>query len=243
MIDSEKSAFAELIAGVYAYHRAPISPAVIGVFWNGCKHWSLEQVRHAIDMLTRDAEAGKFPPKIGDMTRVLEGTHTDRSILAWGRTLEAMRSIGAYTDVIFDDPATHAAIEDVGGWPKLCRTSINDLGYVQTAFCKAHKAYVGRGTFDYPLLVSGERDADSVYEKYGVPIPTPALVGDPKLCALVYEGGKPNGKTPITFASFGALAALALPHRQPGNDDVSDAMPHRVGGASCQRVLCRTSKP
>ncbi len=232
MTESDKSEFVTLIQGVYAYHRAPLSPATIGIWWRGCACWTMEQVVKAIDVLTADPEAGKFVPKIGDITRVLEGTHTDRSMLAWGNCLDAMRSIGAYTDVIFDDPATHAAIEDMGGWPKLCRTPINDLGYVQTAFCKSHKAYVARGRFDYPRMVSGERDPDTVYEKYGLPIPKPALVGDPKRCAMVYDGGKSTGKTAITFASLGALTALALPPRAAGNDDAIDATPRQVGRGS-----------
>lgn len=228
MQDHEKPAFGELIAGVYAYHRTPISAAVINVFWNGCRRWSMEQVRYAIDALTMDADAGKFPPKIGDMTRVLEGTHTDRSMIAWGKTLVAMRSVGAYTDVIFDDPATHAAIDDAGGWPKLCRTPMDELGYVQAAFCKAHKAYVGRGQFEYPRVLGGERSPDGEWEAKGLPPPQPALIGDPKLCALVYEGGGAAGKTKVSFQSLGALAALALPNRATAQD----AHYRQIGSAS-----------
>ena len=49
----------------------------------------------------------------------LDGTVTDRAALAWGKVLEAMSSVGAYSDVVFDDPAIHAAIEDCGGWVKI----------------------------------------------------------------------------------------------------------------------------
>ena len=180
----------------------------------------MEEVRRAINALTLDAEAGRFPPKLGDMARVLEGTTTDRSMIAWGKVLEAMSSVGAYQDVLFDDAAIHAAVLDAGGWPKLCRTEQRELGYVQTAFCKAHKAYTGRGTFDYPRLLSGEGGPDQRqrYKARGLPPPVPVMVGDPALCRLVYEGGGAAGKTAITFNGLQALAAIALPKRESDQD-------------------------
>ena len=77
MQDSEKKGFADLMAGVYAYHRVAISTAVINVFWNGCRRWEFEQVQRAIDVLTADPEAGKYPPKIGDITRKVPRVNDD----------------------------------------------------------------------------------------------------------------------------------------------------------------------
>lgn len=210
MQESDKKAFAELIAGVYAYHRTPVSPAIISVYWRGCQRWTMEQVTKAIDSLTQDAEAGKFVPKIGDVTRVLEGTHTDRSMLAWGKTLEAMSAVGAYQDVVFDDPAIHAVIEDLGGWPKVCRTEMKDLGYVQHRFCEGHRAYTGRGEFEYPRRLGGARDADEHYKKVGLKPPVPMLVGNPAACRQVFEGGNTGGKTKVTFGGAAMLGAPRL---------------------------------
>ncbi|MDM0041855.1 DUF6475 domain-containing protein [Variovorax sp. J22R193] len=212
MKSTDAQNFALLIAGVYAYHRQPCSDALIGMYWRGCQRWDYEQVVKAIDRLTNDAEAGKFPPKIGDLTRVLEGTHTDRAQLAWGKALEAMGSVGAYTDVVFDDPAIHATIEDMGGWPKLCRTESKELGYLQHRFCEAHKAYTGRGDFEYPRRLMGDRSPDHEYQKHGVSLPKPALIGDVERCKTVYQGGNLAGKTAI---SYSAIDALVLDNLMP----------------------------
>lgn len=208
---SDKKDFALLIAGVYAYHRQPCSDALIGMYWRGCQQWDFEQVQKAVDRLTRDAEAGKFPPKIGDLTRILEGTHTDRAQLAWGKALEAMSSVGAYTDVVFDDPAIHACIEDLGGWPKVCRTETKELGFLQHRFCQSHQAYTGRGQFQYPRRLMGDRSPDHEYEKKGIALPRPALIGDVERCKAVYHGGNLAGKTAITYTP---VHALALEHLQ-----------------------------
>lgn len=213
MQPSEKKDFALLIAGVYAYHRQPCSDALIGMYWRGCQRWDFDQVQVAVERLTYDAEAGKFPPKIGDLTRVLEGTHSDRAQLAWGKALEAMSSVGAYTDVVFDDPAIHAAIEDLGGWPKVCRTETKELSYLQHRFCESHKAYTGRGTFEYPRRLAGDRSPDYEYEKKGLKPPRPALIGDEDRCKAVYQGGNAAGKTAITYQPFAALASAAVMQR------------------------------
>lgn len=220
--------FATLFADVMAYYKADTSKFTQTLFWDALQGVDFEQVRKAFETHAKDPEHGRFAPKVADMVRILQGTHTDRSMLAWGKALVAMRSVGAYTDVIFDDPATHAAIDDAGGWPKLCRTPIDELGYVQAAFCKAHKAYVGRGTFEYPRMLGGERSPDAEYEKIGLPVPKPALIGDPRLCARVYEGGGAAGKTQVSFQSLGALAALALPTRA----SEQDSQFRRIGSAS-----------
>lgn len=210
MLASDKKPFGLLIAGVYAYHRQPCSEALIGMYWRGCQRWDYGQVQEAIDRLTRDAEAGKFPPKIGDLTRALEGTHTDRAQLAWGKALDAMSRVGGYRDVVFDDPAIHACIEDLGGWPKVCRTETKELGYLQHRFCESHRAYTGRGSFDYPRRLAGDRSPDSEYEKKGLPLPEAALIGDQARCAAVYRGGGSAGKTAITHQSFASLALGAV---------------------------------
>lgn len=212
MKPTDRKDFALLIAGVYAYHRQPCSDALITMYWRGCQRWDLEQVTKAIDRLTCDPEAGKFPPKIGDLTRVLEGTATDRAALAWGKVHEAMSAVGAYTDVVFDDPAIHAVLEDLGGWPKVCRMDVKELGYLQHRFQEGHRAYTGRGTFDFPRRLMGDRSPDSAYALKGLPPPRPALVGDAAAAKEVFERGSAAGKTAITFAAT-LLPRLAGPQQ------------------------------
>lgn len=184
MQPADKKGFALLIAGVYAYHRQPCSDALIAMYWRGCQQWSLEQVTAAVDRLTYDAEAGKFPPKIGDITRALEGTSTDRAAVAWGVVMQAIGAVGAYQDVDFGDPATHAAIHDLGGWPKVCRTELKELGYLQHRFGESYRAYTGRGVTECPLVLMGDRSPDAEFERKGLPVPTARLFG-PRPCADV----------------------------------------------------------
>lgn len=210
MTEADRNDFAQLITDVLAYYRQDASRFVLDLWWNTCKPFAFEQVRAAIQKHCTDAERGQFAPKVADLARILHGTTTDRAALAWGKCLEAMSSVGAYTDVVFDDPAIHAVVEDLGGWPKLCRTESKELGYLQHRFCESHRAYTGRGTFDYPRRLGGDRSPDSEYEKVGLKLPRPALIGNTDRAKLVYQNGG-AGKTSISFVPMqelgGAMAA------------------------------------
>lgn len=201
MQHTEKPALFKLVGDVMAYYRQPVSEFLLTVWWNACQPFTLEQVNKALTAHVTDAEHGQFAPKIADMVRILSGTHTDRAALAWGKTLGAMGSVGAYSDVVFDDPAIHAAVEDCGGWVKMCRTEMKELSFLQHRFCQSHKAYTGRGTFDYQRRLVGDRSPDLDYEKKGLALPRPALVGDPEKARAVYSGGSAAAKTRITFSS------------------------------------------
>lgn len=212
MQPSDRLAFARLFADVMAYYRQDVSDFTRSLFWTACEGFTLEQVAKAFDRHAKDPEHGQFAPKVADLVRILAGTHTDRAQLAWGKALEAMSSVGAYTDVVFDDPAIHACIEDLGGWPKVCRTETKELSYLQHRFCESHKAYTGRGEFAYPRRLAGDRSPDSEYEKKGLKLPRPALVGDADRCKAVYHGGNAGGKTAIAYK---AIDALVLDSLQP----------------------------
>ncbi len=204
---SERAPFAQLITDVLAYYRQDASRFVLDLWWNACQPFELSQIRQAMQRHATDAEHGRFAPRVADVVRILAGTAAERAALAWGKTLEAMGSVGAYTDVVFDDPAIHAAVQDLGGWPKVCRTDLSELGYLQHRFCESHRAYTGRGSFDYPRCLGGDRSPDSEYAKVGLPPPRIAFIGNAQRARLVYDGGNAAGKTAVRFHSLQALAA------------------------------------
>lgn len=208
MKPNDQERFAVLLQNVMAYYRQDVSDFVQDLWWDACSGFDYEQIAKAMNAHAKNADNGQFAPKVADIVRILSGTTTDRAALAWGKTLDAMSSVGAYTDVVFDDPAIHAAVTDCGGWPRMCRTDLDDLSYLQKRFCDAHKAYTGRGTFEYPKRLPGDRSADAEYEKKGLPLPKPAIVGDLEQARLVYRGG--SAGTAITHQSLAKLATLAI---------------------------------
>lgn len=219
MTDNEKPEFAQLLTDVMAYYRQDVSPFVLGLWWNACHGFEFGRVRAAIQRHCVDPERGQFAPKVADLARILQGTTTDRAALAWGKAIDAASRVGGYQDVVFDDAAIHAAIDDLGGWPKFCRSETKDLSYLQHRFCQSYGAYADRGTFDYPRRLAGDRSPDDMYTKRGLPPPKPAVIGDVVQARLVYTGGSVGGKTAISFtqaldAVDGPSAPVLLPGQQ-----------------------------
>lgn len=208
MQPTDRAAFVQLVTDVHAYYRQTVSEFTLSVWVSSCEGFSLEQLRKAMTAHATDPQRGQFAPKVADIIRILQGTVTDRAALAWGKVHEAMSAVGAYQDVVFDDPAIHATIDDLGGWPKVCRTESKDLSYLQHRFCESHRAYTGRGTFAYPRRLMGDRSPDHEYERRGLPLPRPAIVGDRERAALVYQGGERAGKTAISWEPITDAARL-----------------------------------
>lgn len=205
----EKEQLISMVTDALGYYRQDVSQFTLHVWLQACQPFTIEQVSKALTAHVTDPDRGQFAPKVADIVRILAGTTTDRAALAWGKTLGAMSSVGAYSDVVFDDPAIHAAIEDCGGWVKVCRTETAELSYLQHRFCQSHKAYTGRGTFEYQRQLKGDRSPDADYLKKGLPLPKPALIGDADRAKLVYQGGNVSGKTTITFTPLDSLMRLA----------------------------------
>lgn len=144
--------FQRLMTDALAFYGKDVSEFAMSVWWAACKDFDLEQVRKALTAHAMDPDSGQFAPKPADLVRVLQGTKTDRSLLAWSRVYRAMSDVGAYASPDFGDSAIHAAITDMGGWPNLCHTSINELPFTQRRFCDLYRAHANRGAEDVPLL-------------------------------------------------------------------------------------------
>lgn len=210
MQPNDRAPFAQMVTDVLAYYRQDSTKFTLDVWWAACQPFALEQVSKALTAHATDPERGQFAPKVADVVRILAGTSTDRAQLAWGKAYEAISAVGQYQDVVFDDPAIHAVVEDLGGWPKFCRAAEQrELSYLQHRFTESYRAYVGRGTFDYPRRLAGDRSPDSEYERAGLALPRPAVVGDRDVARAVYQGGG-AGKARIAYVPFEALAAGAV---------------------------------
>lgn len=187
MTEADQGDFAQLLGVVYAYYRRDLSPLIVDLWWNGCEAYDFSQVRVVLSAHMQDPDRGQYLPLIADVSRALRGTTTDRAAVAWGNVYRAMGSVGQYSDVVFDDPAIHCAIADLGGWPRLVRVDAKDLGYEQHRFVQAYRAYLRALPADYPRVLVGDRGSDEEFTKRGMKPPLRAW-GDKARCRLVHEG-------------------------------------------------------
>lgn len=208
MKSSEKIVFFAMLSDVMSYYKQDTSEFMLNVFWDACQGVEYEQVCKAINSHVKDPDKGQFAPKVADIVRLLIGSKTDRSAIAWGRVYNGLCSVGAYTDVCFDDPAIHAAINDCGGWVKMCRSDMDDLSYLQHRFTQSYQAYSSKEDFNYPRVLIGDRSPDSMYERRGLPVPAPVFLGDVEKAKKVYALGGSTKERELTAMEALLLSAI-----------------------------------
>lgn len=190
MQQSEYPKFVEALAGVHDFYGKELSEFAAQVWLEAVKGFELAQVTKALSAHLMDADRGQFMPKPADLVRILQGTQTDRAMIAWGMVAAAMSSVGAYTDVVFDDPIVHLCVTDIGGWVKVCRTPYDEQSYLQHRFCEAYRAYARRGApTEYPGRLIGCGGGPDDYAKRGMSPPPPRLIGDRSKALQVLAGG------------------------------------------------------
>lgn len=198
--------FGRLLNGAMAFYGQSVSEFALSVWWQACQGFELEQVRNAMTAHAMDAERGHFAPKPADIIRQLQGTTSDRALIAWGKAYDAIASVGAYQTVVFDDPAIHSAVSDMGGWPKLCRSSMADLQFTQKRFCDAYRAYAARPESVHPAKLVGEHEQSNAVGGYASAAPT--LIGNPERAMQVMLMGA-NSRTAVTSSAALAHSAVA----------------------------------
>lgn len=199
MTPAEQKKFSEVLGGVHDFYGKELSKFAVAVWAQACDTFDVEQVTKALSAHLMDPERGQFMPKPADIVRQLQGTNTDRSLIAWGKVLDAMQRVGAYQSVCFDDGIIHASITDMGGWMQLCRSKTDDLPFLQKRFCDGYKAYANRGDVTYPAILLGEHELANSSKGYRAA--PPVLIGNPEKAARVRLQGVTGPKTQITHAA------------------------------------------
>lgn len=198
MTESDRNELGTLLTQALGFYGQTLSPFALGVWWQACQGFDVADVRKALTGHAMDPDRGQFAPKPADLVRMLRGTSADRSLIAWGKVLDAMQRVGAYRTVVFDDGAIHAAITDMGGWPAVCRGNVDELQFTQKRLCDLHRAYSLRPDAAYPAQLLGEHDLTNRLN--GHPAAAPTLVGDAEKALRVEQQGCEGSKTAITAA-------------------------------------------
>jgi len=197
MVETDKAEFANIVKAVLDMKGKEVSPAVLRLWWAALEEFSIEEVRHGITRYVRSPDSGSFAPMPADIIRMIEGGAGDRGMLAWGKVMEAIKRVGGWQSVCFDDPIIHCVLEDMGGWPKLCSTEGDEMSFRAADFAKRYRAYAERGTPERfaPYLTGRHETSNRIG---GFKAPTPMLIGDTQKCAEVMAQGQDGPRTMIT---------------------------------------------
>jgi hypothetical protein len=184
MNNTELKSFATLITGLADYYRVQISDAVIRLYWEGLKGYDYKAIESAAIAHMQNPDTGQFMPKIADIKRMMEGTTQDSALLAWSKVDKAIRQIGTYQDVVFDDPIIHRVIADMGGWIKLGDKSEDEWPFVAKEFENRYRGFKSRNEkIEYPQKMIGIANASNQHE--GFKQFPPIMIGNTEKAKLV----------------------------------------------------------
>lgn len=181
--------FSKLITEVITFYEKPVTEFALKIWWNALRDKELDAIVSAIDAYVRNPDNGHFAPKPANIIKLMEGSTLDNAYIAWTKVENAIRKIGPYESVIFDDPIIHAVILDMGGWISFCEVTEKELPFFAKEFENRYQGYKLRGdkNISAPKKVFGI--IESLNKNLAGKIPSPVLVGDEKKCAEVNRDG------------------------------------------------------
>jgi hypothetical protein len=167
MVDQDKADFVRLLEMVFSLHGRSLSTDVTRLYWQSLKHYSLKNIRQAMHQHTLNPEVGQFCPKPADVVRQLTGTQDAQAQKALSQVLNALRTVGTYDSVVFDDPIIHCAISDTGGWIRWGNATDDDIKFrLAKEFEISYRNYVGKPLPDYPDVLIGITQARNQREGF-----------------------------------------------------------------------------
>jgi len=191
------------------YGKSP-SDAAITITFRALAKYPLATIRRALDAHTSDPDGGRFMPKPADLIRHIDGDPQSQSLLAWSKVEKAIRTIGPWQTVVFDDPSVMAAIEEMGGWIDLCRVTDKELPFKRNEFTKRYQGYQLRPPEHYPNRLTGVTEATNA--RIDASIKTdPILIGDPEKARQVYLDAPGKSAGPVRLSDL--TSKLQLEHK------------------------------
>ncbi len=191
----------------------------LALWWNALKQYDLPAVREGLNRHMQNPDTGQYMPKPADVIKFIGGTTQDGALLAWAKVDRAVRMVGTYQSVAFDDPAINAVLQDMGGWIALGTKSEDEWPFVAKEFENRYRGYRLRGEFEFPKWLPGIAEAHNAQSPQNAQrIEPPVLIGDPvKARQVLLMGGstKKDAAKQLTDAEF--KGALMLPEPAEAN--------------------------
>lgn len=188
MTPEQLDEFVEILDAVAEQYGKTLSDGVKALYWQALNGYDLAAVREALSRHIKNPDSGMFMPKIADVIRMMQGSTQDSALSAWAKVDQAVRRVGTYNSVIFDDPLIHKVLHDMGGWMGLAQKSEDDWPFVAKEFENRYRGFKARNEVGvYPRVMIGVFEASN--GKQGFKSQPPILIGNKESAMQVAKGG------------------------------------------------------
>jgi hypothetical protein len=199
--------FHEGMVGVMSFYNKDVSQFSLDVWWNALKQYDLLAIQQAFNRHLMNPDSGQFQPKPADIVRMLQGSTQDSALSAWAKVDKAVRHVGTYASVVFDDPLIHAVLHDMGGWVSLGMKTEDEWPFVAKEFENRYRGFKSRGIVpEYRRALVGIAEASN--QKNGHDSQPPMMIGNAEKAQQVYLGGVDVVQIGIQPASQGLVQLM-----------------------------------
>lgn len=203
MTQDDYEEFSGMVGAITELYGRVASEFAITIWWGALRQYDLPAVRQAFDRHVRNPDTGQFAPKPADLIRMMGGTTQDSALVAWSKVDRALRVVGPYRSVVFDDPLIHRVLVEMGGWVSLGAKTEQEWPFVAKEFENRYRGYRMRNERpDYAPVLVGMCEAQN--QRAGFGAEAPMMIGDQALAARVMAGG--TTQPIIAMAPAGTLA-------------------------------------
>lgn len=208
MTENDFAAFAAMWTQASRIYDKQVDSNLVNFVFKVLKRFELADVEKALARHLNDPDSGRFMPRPADIVRQLEGRSDQKAWAAWSKLDQAIRCIGQYQSVVFDDPIIMRVIQDMGGWIHLCEIpNEKNLNIKAHEFKTRYERYAQSPPSVFPSRLIGLEEGDRRQrEEARNP---PVLIGDADKCIAVSQRGVLS--TP-TIHRFNSLKSLEVNH-------------------------------
>jgi len=140
MTEKDMERFTFCMAALGEAFSQEITPLKIEIYFKALQDLPIDDIERATWEIINTRATASFP-KVAEIRQAISGNLEDKAMLALEKVEKAMREVGAYRTVVFDDPVIHMVIESFdGGWPGLCAIPEREWKFARKDFLKLYQA-------------------------------------------------------------------------------------------------------
>lgn len=173
----DKKKFAELMMGLAeVFDDGKESSAMkIEIYWKALEEFKISDVEKAVISIVKNRVFANFP-KPGEITQYISGDAEEKATKAWLKVSWAVKHIGQYASVRFDDPIIHSVIEAMGGWYQIQEIGKWHDTWTQKEFINLYKIMEKKD--EHPKQCTGLTEVENISQGYYEHLRDPVFIGE-----------------------------------------------------------------
>lgn len=191
MTRNDAPRFVSSLAAMAALFEKEPAPQVVEIYFRALEGFTIEEVERGI---SNACSMHKFFPKPVELIECITGgagNLADKAMIEACRVLEAIKGIGTYSTVCFDDPITQAVIvQQFGGWAKFSEMREENEKWFIKDFVSGYQAFARQNVRHYGALpgISHGKNALTGRNRDEKPV----YIGDVEKAKAIHAQGKLN---------------------------------------------------